>query len=305
MGLSLIVIQDPQHKDYSKVFIKVLQSSNLISFDVQLNCVIESANELNAILMHLYTQIRQLATESGYDYKLDINILFNKVNYNDYSTIYHATSEQVPSFIPSYNLISLDVKVPDLFPITATNTNSTTADTSETIGNTKIIGTSETLGKFDVVAVGGTFDHIHDGHKILLSLAVFLTRKILIVGITDDELLQNKQFKEYLEPFETRLRIANGFIQKIGTTNQEYDFYRINDVYGPTGYLKNIDCLVLSQESAKGGQMVNKRRQELTLPLLDIFTIDLVGGDNKLSSTDLRRLDMEEHQHPTKKRKVI
>ena len=35
-----------------------------------------------------------------------------------------------------------------------------------------------------VVALGGTFDHLHAGHKILLSMAAWLSRKKVIVGVT-------------------------------------------------------------------------------------------------------------------------
>ena len=37
---------------------------------------------------------------------------------------------------------------------------------------------------YPVVALGGTFDHLHAGHKILLSLAACIARDKLIVGIT-------------------------------------------------------------------------------------------------------------------------
>lgn len=37
---------------------------------------------------------------------------------------------------------------------------------------------------YPVVALGGTFDHLHCGHKILLSMALWITADKLIVGIT-------------------------------------------------------------------------------------------------------------------------
>lgn len=35
-----------------------------------------------------------------------------------------------------------------------------------------------------IVALGGTFDHLHAGHKILLSMAAWVARKKVIVGVT-------------------------------------------------------------------------------------------------------------------------
>ena len=40
------------------------------------------------------------------------------------------------------------------------------------------------LRVFPVVALGGTFDHLHAGHKILLSMAASLASRKLIVGVT-------------------------------------------------------------------------------------------------------------------------
>jgi hypothetical protein len=34
------------------------------------------------------------------------------------------------------------------------------------------------------VAVGGTFDHLHAGHKILLTMTAWITRKRLVCGVT-------------------------------------------------------------------------------------------------------------------------
>lgn len=39
---------------------------------------------------------------------------------------------------------------------------------------------------FPVVALGGTFDHLHAGHKILLTMAAWISSWKVIVGITGD-----------------------------------------------------------------------------------------------------------------------
>lgn len=51
----------------------------------------------------------------------------------------------------------------------------------------------------ETVALGGTFDHLHAGHKILLTMACWLARRRVIVGITDDVLLGSKQYKDLLQ----------------------------------------------------------------------------------------------------------
>lgn len=43
---------------------------------------------------------------------------------------------------------------------------------------------------YPVTALGGTFDHLHAGHKILLSMAAYITSHKLIVGITGTDLFR-------------------------------------------------------------------------------------------------------------------
>ncbi|RUP50321.1 hypothetical protein BC936DRAFT_139643 [Jimgerdemannia flammicorona] len=39
-------------------------------------------------------------------------------------------------------------------------------------------------GIYDHVAVGGTFDHLHSGHKILLTMTAWLARERVVCGVT-------------------------------------------------------------------------------------------------------------------------
>lgn len=45
---------------------------------------------------------------------------------------------------------------------------------------------------YDNVVLGGTFDRLHIGHKILLTQAVLRARKRLVVGVTDKNMVQCK-----------------------------------------------------------------------------------------------------------------
>src|SRR5258706_14541673 len=38
--------------------------------------------------------------------------------------------------------------------------------------------------RYGVAAMGGTFDHLHAGHKILLSMAAWIAEETIIVGVT-------------------------------------------------------------------------------------------------------------------------
>lgn len=154
-------------------------------------------------------------------------------------------------------------------------------------------------GRYKTVAVGGTFDHIHDGHKILLTISGFLTRDHLIVGVTGKELLKNKKYADFLEDFETRSESVHDFFN-IVNPQLDYKIYEINDVCGPTGTIDDIDALVLSSETVSGGEYVNNFRKEKGFRELIIEEVDIVGGGtkedgwkDKLSSTYYRKLEYE------------
>ena len=47
---------------------------------------------------------------------------------------------------------------------------------------------------YPVVILGGTFDHLHAGHKILLSMAAWIASEKIIVGVTGANLFNLPSF---------------------------------------------------------------------------------------------------------------
>ena len=43
---------------------------------------------------------------------------------------------------------------------------------------------SSTVSKYNNVCLGGTFDHLHSGHKVLLTIAAYMTQKLLTIGLS-------------------------------------------------------------------------------------------------------------------------
>ena len=102
-----------------------------------------------------------------------------------------------------------------------------------------------------VAILGGTFDHLHVGHKILLSMGAWIASQKLIVGLTDDVLLTKKPYKSVLEPFQLRAEKVLKFL-KLFKPALTYDLVPITDVYGPTRWDPNIQALVVSKETLSG-----------------------------------------------------
>ncbi|KAL8814368.1 MAG: hypothetical protein Q9223_006400 [Gallowayella weberi] len=169
----------------------------------------------------------------------------------------------------------------------------------------------------DAVAVGGTFDHLHVGHKLLLSMTALVldshvqarTRegKSLIIGITGDKMLGNKQFSEQLQDWDQRQAAVETFLlaflmtdaplQRSSSTEKgesegkqartvsnklppelTIEYVEIFDAFGPTITNEAISALVLSGETRAGGKSVNEKRAERDWPALDIFEVDVLDS---------------------------
>lgn len=273
-GMSLLVIKDPVHHDYRE-FISQAFNADAGAVDVYIVDSIGHAPALNRVLTTYYQQLRHLANQAGKGHDFLINVWFNQpkhFNAQNYSDVRAVEGEDIGAFDVSVKRFS--------------NTSNSGID-HESNG--------PEFGSFECSAVGGTFDYLHDGHKILLSLARFLCSKRLIVGITGPKLLQNKKHAEFLQLYAERERSVVRFLQKLSWDSCPYEIYEINDVCGPTGYVRNIDALVVSGETRSGGDYVNKVRQEQGFPQLEVVVIDVIGEnvdnstwEGKISSTTIR-----------------
>jgi len=151
--------------------------------------------------------------------------------------------------------------------------------------------------EYPVVAVGGTFDHLHPGHKILLSITAILSSKKLICGVTDDALLKSKKYAKFLESISFRIDHVRQFLT-LFARNLELEIVPIQDVYGPTAYDPDISALVISEETRAGADSIDTLRREKKLRSLDIFVIDVISDsstldasklEDKMSSTKIRQ----------------
>ena len=118
---------------------------------------------------------------------------------------------------------------------------------------------------YNAIAVGGTFDHFHDGHRLFLAQAVLMARERILVGIADGPLLANKILTELIEPVEKREEFVRGFLRDMKPWLQ-IDVVPITDVFGPTATDGSLECLVITQDSVKGGDAVNKERIKRVRP---------------------------------------
>ena len=176
---------------------------------------------------------------------------------------------QAVSVLPSYSYLrSRAVDLPNA-PFVHINTDPSSVDHTNDVDNSK--------GSYGTVALGGTFDRMHSGHNLLLTYSAYLCNNRIIVGVSDGLLLVDKILAELIEPVEHRIVNVRTFLTDVKPTLQ-MDVVAINDVFGPTGYDPDIDCIVVSQETSKGGEVVNAERQKKVL-FLKLLRLPIIYPD--------------------------
>lgn len=160
--------------------------------------------------------------------------------------------------------------------------------------------------KFSIVGLGGTFDHLHIGHRLMLTLAVLLGRDKIIIGITEEGMLEGKEFMDRIESYEERKQKVMSYmcsLKKDLASDVLVEIEPLKDRYGPTILLEKMDCIIITPETIDGALEINRIRSCKGFNPLQIFKVDLIllesshcstgcGGTkekHKLSSTLIRK----------------
>ncbi len=152
----------------------------------------------------------------------------------------------------------------------------------------------KTLSKeFGIVAVGGTFDEFHRGHRILLKKAFEIGEKVMI-GLSTDDFAEKMEKPHEVAPFAVRLEELKSFLRKHGWLECA-EIVPLYDSYGPALTSKRIEAIVVSRETEVGARKINEKRKANNLPELSVIVIDMVLAENcdPISTTGIRRFEID------------
>ena len=135
---------------------------------------------------------------------------------------------------------------------------------------------SSPLSSFRHVVLGGTFDHFHIGHKLLLSTAAFLSSSSILVGVTAASMLSKKKLAALVQSNAERCDSVSRFLAAV-RGGVEARVQEISTPEGPTveDAGRAFDCIVASEETMRGATDINDKRQRLRPPLPVMSVVEL------------------------------
>src|SRR5690606_30153441 len=111
--------------------------------------------------------------------------------------------------------------------------------------------------KYYKTVLGGTFDRLHAGHKLLFTQLAYITKigGECVIGLSTGPLLENKKHKELIESYEHReeaivkflksikpgIRARVSFLKKFNFSKCE----RLVDPFGPSTEEADLEALVV------------------------------------------------------------
>ena len=153
------------------------------------------------------------------------------------------------------------------------------------------------MKKLETVAVGGTFDEFHEGHKALLKKA-FEVGNHVFIGVSSDDLVKKWGKPHKVATYEKRLDDLKSFLRRQGVLDRA-EIFPLHDPYGVTVSNNRLDVLVVSRETEARAYEINEKRRTKGLKPLKIIVIETVLAEDSvpISTTRVRRKKISRDGH--------
>ena len=138
------------------------------------------------------------------------------------------------------------------------------------------------------VCIGGTFDHLHNGHKALITKAFEIAGKegSVFIGIIKGELAQKKG---NIEPYIKRKQAVKRFLSD-KKLSENVIIKPIYEKYGPS-INGDFDAIIISPDTYSTAEEINIKRRDRNMKPLAIIEIPFVLAEDQqpISSSRIRK----------------
>jgi len=143
------------------------------------------------------------------------------------------------------------------------------------------------------VAVGGTFDPLHDGHEALISRAYELGRGgEVVIGLTSDDLARRRV--QPVADYRIRERELTRYVtDRFGISPE---IATLHDPYG-TALEESFDYIVVSPETHPAAVKINELRMKRGMREIEIVLVPFVLAEDgmPISSTRIKNGEIDPH----------
>jgi pantetheine-phosphate adenylyltransferase len=152
---------------------------------------------------------------------------------------------------------------------------------------------SRSARPYKLVALGGTFDVLHAGHRQLLSEA-FKLGDLVLIGVTSDQFVANLNKKHQVSSFSSRVRELKRFL-KTRHWSSRARISGLYEPYGPATRRKKLEVLMITKGTLESGRRLNQLRRQNGLKPIDLHVVGLLkAADGKpISTTRIRNGEID------------
>ena len=145
------------------------------------------------------------------------------------------------------------------------------------------------------VMVGGTFDPLHDGHKVLIARSFDIAgpQGHVVIGLTTDIFASRKTHP--IRPFDLRKSDLEQYIKERNFSTP-FSVEPLQDRFG-SALEADFDAIIVSEETLAVAVEINKLRRQNGRKKVDIHQISCVLAEDSLwiSSTRIYRGEIDIH----------
>ena len=205
--------------------------------------------------------------EIFFDYSLSLNLLNYEINIKE----------------QKYTFNSLNLDLLNIFEKIISQ-----IDESYLLKNNKLF-------QYNFTCLAGTFDRCHRGHFFFIQTSTLLSKKQYFLGVCSDDMIKHKGPFSLIQTNYVRRKKIEEIINLNGHNNEncKYNISTIYDTVDMAGVQKDLDCLIVTSETYKGGLHCNEIRKKNKIKPVEICTINVIKinleKENKISSSTIRK----------------